>query len=299
VARATPEQKYRLVEALEGAGERVAVTGDGINDAPALARATVGVAMGQSGTDVAREAADLVLADDNIATVVSAVREARHLYDNLRKVIRFYLAVKVALILATVLPALVGIPIPFTPVQIILLELLMDLGASVSFVSEPPEGDVMRRPPRDPQARFLDRAMARMILLGGLSLAMAVLVVYTWARQSGFDLVEARTAAFATWLIGHVMLALTFRSEREPLSRLGIFSNRVALIWMATAVGVAILATTVPWLESALRTATLPGRAWLLIILVPLGATLWIEVLKWWHWRSGSAASHRSMEETI
>lgn len=297
VARATPEQKYRIVQALEGAGERVAVTGDGINDAPALARATVGVAMGQSGTDVAREAADLVLADDNIATVVSAVREARHLYDNLRKVIRFYLAVKVALILATVLPALVGIPIPFTPVQIILLELLMDLGASVSFVSEPPEGDVMRRPPRDPQARFLDRAMARMILLGGLSLATAVLLVYGWARQSGLDLVEASTAAFATWLVGHVVLALTFRSEREPLVRLGIFSNRVALLWMAVAVGVAILATTVPLLESALRTSTLPGRAWFFIILVSLAATFWIEVLKWWHWRSNQINSHRSMEE--
>lgn len=298
VARATPEQKYRLVQALEEAGERVAVTGDGINDAPALARATVGVAMGKSGTDVAREAADLVLADDNIATVVRAVREARHLYDNLRKAIRFYLAVKVALILATVLPALVGIPIPFTPVQIILLELLMDLGASVSFVSEPPEGDVMRRPPRDPQARFLDRAMARMILLGGLSLAAAVLLVYGWARQSGLDLVEARTAAFATWLVGHVVLALTFRSEREPLARLGVFSNRVSLIWMAVAVGVAVLATTVPALESALRTTTLPGRAWFLIILVPLAATFWIEVLKWWHWRHGPAAGHRSLEET-
>lgn len=298
VARATPEQKYRIVEALETDGERVAVTGDGINDAPALARATVGVAMGRSGTDVAREAADLVLADDNIATVVGAVREGRHLYDNLRKAIRFYLAVKVALILATVLPALIGAPIPFTPVQIILLELLMDLGASVSFVSEPSEGDVMRRPPRDARVRFLDRTMVRMILLGGFSLAAAVLIVYTWARQSGLDLTEARTAAFVTWLVGHVMLALTFRSEREPLARLGVFSNRVALVWMAAAVGVAILATNVPALESALRTTTLSGGTWALVIVVCLATTLWIEVMKWWRWRNDPVASNRLMEET-
>lgn len=286
VARATPRQKFQIVQALEETGERVAVTGDGINDAPALARATVGVAMGRTGTDVAREAADLVLADDNIATVVIAVRAARHLYDNLRKAVRFYLAVKVALILSTALPALFGFPIPFLPVQIILLELLMDLGASVSFVNEPAEEDVMRRPPRDPRVRFLDRSLAIMILLGGLSLAAAVLIVYAWAGWSGFDLAQARTAAFATWLVGHVVLALVFRGEREPLARLGLFSNRVALVWMAAAVAVAVLAGKVPLLQGALRTATIPDRAWFFIVLVPLGTALWIELFKWWRWRA-------------
>ncbi len=286
VARATPEQKFQIVQSLEEAGERVAVTGDGVNDAPALARATVGVAMGRAGTDVAREAADLVLADDNIATVVTAVRAARHLYDNLRKAVRFYLAVKVALILSTALPALFGFPIPFLPVQIILLELLMDLGASVSFVNEPAEGDLMRRPPRDPRARFLDRSLATMILLGGLSLAAAVLGVYAWTRWSGYDLAQARTAAFATWLAGHVILALVFRSEREPLVRLGLFSNRVALVWMAAAVAVAVLAANVPLLRTALGTAPIPTRAWFLVFLLPLGTALWIEFVKWWRWRS-------------
>ncbi len=294
VARATPEQKFLIVQAIEAAGERVAVTGDGINDAPALARATVGVAMGRAGTDVAREAADLILADDNIATVVVAMREARHLYDNLRKAIRFYLAVKVALILATALPALVGVPIPFAPVQIIVLELLMDLGASVSFVAEPAEGDVMRRPPRDPRVRFLDRAVVTMILLGGLSLAAAVLAVYAWGRQTGLDLAQARTAAFATWLVGHVLLALVFRSEREPLARLGPFSNRVALGWMTAAVAVAVLAATIPFLRDALRTAAIPRDVWLAVVLVPLATMLWIEIVKWWRWRRTDArASYR------
>ncbi len=286
VARATPEDKFRLLDALEGAGERVAVTGDGINDAPALARSTVGVAMGKGGTDVAREAADLILADDNIATVVVAVREARHIYDNLRKAIRFYLAIKAALILVTLLPALFGQPIPFTPVQIILLELLMDLGASVSFVAEPAERDIMRRPPRDPHTRFLDRSLAEMVLLGGCSLAAAVLIVYEWAWQwADLSLDQARTAALATWLIGHVILAMTFRSEREPLIRLGLLSNRVALVWMATAVAIAVLAATAPFVHDRLHTAAIPNKAWVLIVLVPLVATSWVELVKMWRWR--------------
>lgn len=162
-ARTTPQHKLRIVRALQARGERVAVTGDGINDAPALAAADIGIAMGETGTDVAREAADIVLADDNFATIVRAVREGRVLFANLTKGVRYYLAVKVALMSVTLLPVLLKVPLPFAPIQIIIMELFMDLAASATFVAEPPESELMRRPPRDPNLPFMGRAVRRRI----------------------------------------------------------------------------------------------------------------------------------------
>jgi Ca2+-transporting ATPase len=166
-ARITPEHKLRVVRALQSNGEVVAVTGDGVNDAPALREASIGVAMGRTGTDVAREAAGLVLADDNLATLTTAVRVGRLLYENLHKAVRYYLAAKVGLIVAALLAVLFRLPVPFSPIQIIVLELFMDLGASVTFTVERPESDLMRRPPRSPQEPFINRAMLVGILAGG------------------------------------------------------------------------------------------------------------------------------------
>ena len=172
-ARIAPEHKLRIVRALQSRGEVVAVTGDGVNDAPALKEAAIGVAMGETGTDVAKEAADMVLADDNFATIAVAVREGRKLYENLRKAVRYYLAAKVR---SGQLPrssrCWLSLPVPFAPVQIIVMELFMDLGASVTFTTEPAEGDVMARPPRDPRRPFMDRSMQVGIFAGGLSLGV-------------------------------------------------------------------------------------------------------------------------------
>ncbi|MDQ4116699.1 MAG: cation-transporting P-type ATPase, partial [Actinomycetota bacterium] len=151
-ARVSPEHKLRLVGALQARGEVVAMTGDGINDAPALSAADVGVAMGASGTDVARDAADLVLTDDNMATVTRAVGEGRTLYDNLRKGVRYYLACKAGLIATTAAGVAVGLPIPFAPIQIVVLEMFMDIAGSATFAAEPGERDRMNRPPRDPRS---------------------------------------------------------------------------------------------------------------------------------------------------
>ncbi len=230
-ARTTPEHKLRLVQALQHDGERVAVTGDGTNDAPALQAADIGVAMGKRGTDVAREAAAVVLADDNFATVVRAIEEGRALYANLRKGIRYYLAIKVALVSVTLLPVLLLVPVPFSPVQIILTELFMDVAASAAFISERPEADLMQRPPRDPRAPFLDRALVGSLFGGAAGLAASVSFVYLLTWYSGAGATTAHTAAFVTWLVGHVLLAFNLRTEREPVLRLGLFSNRVMLWW--------------------------------------------------------------------
>ncbi len=280
-ARTTPDHKLRIVKALQASGERVAVTGDGINDAPALAAADIGVAMGETGTDVAREAADLVLADDNFATIVRAVGEGRILFANLRKAVRYYLACKVAVVAISLLPVLLRVPIPFAPIQLIVLELFMDLAASATFVAEPPEADLMRLPPRNPRLRFLDRSFVSSVFTSAMGLASAVSVAYLAMVYSGVALPTAQTVAFVTWLLGHVFLALNLRSEREPLFRLGLLSNRLMVLWGGAAILFAVFASTTPGVQSVLRTAPLDLSQWLLAIALAFLGTFWIEARKW------------------
>jgi P-type Ca2+ transporter type 2C len=280
-ARITPEHKLKVVRALQAQGEVVAVTGDGVNDAPALREAAIGVTMGRSGTDVAREAADLVLADDNFATVTEAVRTGRVLYANLRKAVRYYLAAKVALVSASLAAVLLKLPVPFEPVQIILMELFMDLGASVTFVAEPPERDVMAQPPRDPRRPFMDRSMQLGILFGGLSLGAAVLVAYLGAARMGADLAQAQTAAFAAWMIGHVVLAAHMRAERQPLLATNPLANKPFLLWAACAVGLLLVAALVPGLQHQLHLSELAADVWWLVIAVALIVPSWWEPWKW------------------
>lgn len=280
-ARIAPKDKLRLVEALQANGETVAVMGDGVNDAPALRQAAIGIAMGKRGTDVAREAADVVLSDDNFATVPIAVRGGRVLFENLRKAVRYYLAAKVGLITASLVAVLVHLPLPFAPVQIIILELFMDLGASTTFVAEPPEGDVMARPPRDPRRRFMDRSMIMGILFGGLSLAAAVLVSYLWVIDQGYSIEAARTAAFAAWMLGHIVLAIHMRSEREPVIRRGLKLTRPFVIWAVGAIGLAVVGPLVPFLSRRLYLTPLPAAAWTVVVIAALVLPSWWEPAKW------------------
>jgi Ca2+-transporting ATPase len=280
-ARTTPEHKLRLVQALQQDGEHAAVTGDGTNDAPALRAADIGVAMGKKGTDVAREAADVVLADDNFATVVRALEEGRALFANLRKGIRYYLAVKVALVSVLLLPVLLLVPVPFSPVQIILTELFMDVAASAAFISERPEGDLMHRLPRDPRTPFLDRALVSSLFGGAAGLFAAVSFVYLLTWYSGAGATTAHTAAFVTWLVGHVLLAFNFRTEREPVLRLGLFSNRVMLVWAGATLCFVLVVTQVPVVQTAINTTALSPTTWALILVASVVGTCWIEVVKW------------------
>lgn len=279
-ARATPEHKLRIVQALHSRGEIVAVTGDGTNDAPALAAADIGVAMGETGTDIAREAADMVLADDNFTTIERAVEEGRVLFANLRKGVRYYLACKVALLSATLLPVLLLVPVPFAPIQIILMELFMDLAASATFVAEPAESDLMRQPPRNPRAPFMDRAFVSSIFTSALGLSAAVSITYLVTWYTGRDIGRAQTVAFVTWLLGHVLLALNIRTEREPVIRLGLFSNRLMIWWGIATIAFITFFMLVPPVHSALKIVTLQPWEWLLIAGTVLVCTCWLEVRK-------------------
>jgi len=284
-ARTNPEQKLRIVKALQEMDEIVAVTGDGINDAPALKTADIGIAMGETGTEVARETAGMVLTDDSFNSVAQGVREGRKIFDNLKKGVTYYLSVKVALI-SSFVPLALGIELPFAPIQIILLELFMDLAASATFVAEPIEPGAMSLPPRGRKAKFVDRAMITKLGIGAGSLAAAVLVNYlvTWYGNTTLmpadRLVLAQTMAFVTWLIGHIFLAMTMRSERTPIWKQGIFSNKVMLIWAAAGIAFLVIATNVSAIHPAIKVTALDAREWAMAFAVPFVAIFWQELRK-------------------
>lgn len=277
-ARTTPEHKLRLVRALHAHREIVAVTGDGVNDTPALAQADVGVAMGAGGTDVAREAADMVLANDDFAATTRAVREGRRLFDNLRKGVRYYLACKVALI-ATVASG-IATGLPFTPIQIVVLEMFMDIAGSATFAVEPPESDTMRRSPRDLRRPFLDRTLVTALFTCGATLAAAVTTVYLGAIWTGLPIRTAQTLAFTSWMVGYLALAWMMRSERTPLTRLGLCSNGFLLVWTVVTAASLSLIMTVPAVRDALDLTVLTGGQWLVAVLVPVFAVVWIDLAK-------------------
>jgi len=279
-ARATPEDKLRLVRLLKENGEVVAVTGDGINDAPALKEAHIGVAMGIRGTDVAKESASIILTDDNFATIETAIREGRKLFSNLRKGVRYYLACKVALVSIFLIPIILGLPLPFAPIQIIILELFMDLAASATFVAEPEETGSMKRPPVDPREKFLNKPILKRLFLGALGLFIAVTATYLFAYYTTTDVTYSRTVAFATWMFGHIFLALNFRSEKEPLIKEGLLSNKVMLLWALIAFITLLVGTSLPPIQSALQITALGWQGWALAIAVSFAATFWMELQK-------------------
>jgi Ca2+-transporting ATPase len=279
-ARVNPEDKLRLVRLLKQNGEVVAVTGDGINDAPALKEANIGIAMGIRGTDVAKEAASMILTDDNFATIEIAAKEGRKLYSNLRKGVRYYLACKVALVSIFLIPIILGIPLPFAPIQIIVLELFMDIAASATFVAEPAESGIMQKPPLNPKERFLNKPLLKSLFLGSLSLFLAVTLTYLFAYYTTQNLTYAHTVAFATWMFGHIFLALNFRSEHEPLIKEGLLSNKVMLLWAFLAFVTLAVGTSVPFIQMSLQITSLRLQDWALVILVPFGATFWMEFRK-------------------
>ena len=254
-ARMDPAQKIRIVEALQREGEFVAMTGDGVNDAPALKRADIGVAMGQGGTDVAREAAGLVLLDDNFASIVAAVREGRRIYDNIRKFVRYAMTGNSAEIWVLMLAPMVGLPLPLLPIHILWVNLLTDGLPGLALAAEPGEPDLMRRPPRPPKESLFAHGMAAHILGFGLLIAGLCLAIQAWALHSAQA--HWQTMVFTVLTFGQLAHILAIRSETQALWRLGLRSNRPLLGTVLGTIALQLAVIYVPALNPIFRTEPL------------------------------------------
>ena len=248
--RTVPEQKLRLVEALKANGEIVAMTGDGVNDAPALKAAHIGIAMGARGTDVAREAADLVLLNDDFSSIVAAVRMGRRIFDNLRKAVTFLIAVHVPIVGMSLLPVALGWPLMLLPVHILFLQLIIDPACSIVFEAEPDEHDNMHRPPRPTTARLFDRHTVMLGLMQGIALLGVLLAIYATTLHLGRPEAEARALTYSAMIIANLGLIFVNRSRgRSFMASLGIHNH--ALWWViGGAMCLLGLVLTVPWLRA-------------------------------------------------
>jgi Ca2+-transporting ATPase len=254
-ARVDPEQKIRIVEALQGRGEIVAMTGDGVNDAPALKRADIGVAMGRGGTDVAREAASLVLLDDNFATIVTAVREGRRIYDNIRKFIKYTMTSNSGEIWTIFLAPFLGLPMPLLPIHILWINLVTDGLPGLALAVEPAERGVMRRPPRPPKESVFAHGMWQHIVWVGLLMGGVCIATQAWAVTTGGA--HWQTMVFTVLTLSQLGHALAVRSERESLFSLGLGSNLPLLGAVLLTVALQLAVIYLPWLNGIFRTAPL------------------------------------------
>ncbi len=286
-ARVSPEHKLRIVEALQKRGHIVAMTGDGVNDAPALKRADIGVAMGITGTDVSKEASDMILLDDNFATIVAAVGEGRRIYDNIRKFIRYTMTSNAGEIWVMLLAPFLGMPLPLTPIQILWVNLVTDGLPGLALTIEKQERNTMRRPPYAPNENIFGRGMATAILWIGLLIGLLSLGVGFLLFREGQE--HWRTVLFTTLTFTQLGNAIATRSERDNIFRIGFFSNPTMLGAVALTFLLQLAVIYVPFLQNIFQTTNLTFIELLESIGLAVVTFLTIEAVKWLRFRKNNA----------
>ncbi len=287
-ARVTPEQKLRLVEALQSRGQVVAMTGDGVNDAPALKQSNIGVAMGVGGTDVAKEAADMVLTDDNFASIEAAVEEGRGVFDNLTKFITWTLPTNLGEGLVILAAVFLGTTLPILPVQILWINMTTAVLLGLMLAFEPKEEGIMERAPRRPETPILTGVLIQRIVLVGALLLVGAFGLFEWAERSGFGDDVARTIAVNVFVFVELMYLFNCRSLTVSMFKLHPLSNRWVLGGVGLMIALQLLYTYVPLMNTAFASAPLEAWMWLPILGAGLVAFVVVEVEKWVRRRSAT-----------
>lgn len=285
-ARVSPEHKLSIVQALQNRGHIVAMTGDGVNDAPALKKADIGIAMGISGTDVSKEAAEMVLVDDNFATIVAAIEEGRVIYENIRKFVRYLMTTNSAEIWVMLLAPFLGMPMALLPVQILWINLVTDGLPALALAVEPAERDVMSRPPNDPKESLLGRGMLARILWTGLLIGLVTLAAGYWYWQAGSS--NWQTVLFTVLTLSQMANVLAARSDHQSLFRIGLLSNRPLLGAVGLTLALQVLVIYLPAMQELFGTAPL-GLLDIGIAFVLSTTVLWVDEA--WKWLAQHRAS--------
>jgi Ca2+-transporting ATPase len=282
-ARVSPEQKLKIVQALQHNGEFVAMTGDGVNDAPSLKQADIGLAMGITGTEVSKEAADMILLDDNFTTIVKAVKEGRRIYENIRKFIKYVLSCNLSEILTILFAPVLGFPVPLLPIHILWINLVTDGLPGIALVAEPAEKNIMQQPPRPPKENLFAKGMAARIVVAGVILTAASLFVQWWAIQNEYPVKTQQTMVFTTLCFVQLGNALSTRSFSRSLLAPGLFANRGMWGAIVLTIALQLLIIYIPFLDTVFKTTVLDTKAMTCIVLVTLASTVLIELLKFIH----------------
>jgi len=279
-ARVSPAHKLRVVTALQKRGQVVAMTGDGVNDAPALKKADIGIAMGITGTDVSKEASAMTLTDDNFASIVAAVEEGRGIFSNIKKYLMYLLSSNIGEIGLMAGATLAGLPLPLTAVQILYVNLATDGLPALALAVDPPERGLMRRPPRDPRTGIFTRPVVMLMLVGGVWSALVNLGLFVWALNSGRSVPEAMTMTFVSLVLIQFFKAYNFRSDRLSVLNQP-FANKwlnLAIFWELIMLGLIVY---VPILETTFGTYGLPWIDWVIIVAAAFTVSPVLELTKW------------------
>jgi Ca2+-transporting ATPase len=272
-ARVAPEHKMRIVRALQNRGHIVAMTGDGVNDAPAIKAADIGIAMGQSGTDVAKEASALVLANDNFSTIVAAVEEGRNIYDNIRKFIRYLLASNVGEMMTMMLAMLMGLPLPMVPIQILWVNLVTDGLPAMALGVDQAEEDLMNRAPRAPRENVFARRLGWKIISRGFAIGVCTLLAFFITYKTDPHLGHAQTVAFATLVMAQLIHVFDCRSSRSIFHR-NIFENKALVIAVISSILLLLAVIYLAPLQPLFHTVDLSIRDWALVLVMAAAPTL-------------------------